>query len=503
MSKISKNIKQLRTERGMTQDDLAEKLHVTRQAISSWENDRTQPDVQMLGKLREIFDVSIEELLYGKKRNTSLELKKPDYTSTLVTVFSVLGGILITGGLVLIFVMLWEDMPEFLQKACTFIPIVLGVAAAYYVYTKKADKKSWCEGGAAVSLLGIATGSVLVFAAFDFWRFMPDSAAYILWTAVSAVIMYLLKSVFAMSCFYIAGIIWTIFCAEGAVYTSFGFAKLSFYVICAVALFVVGIHFMKWLKEKYKWDSSASVASWISAIAFPVAMGFLLVCGSYEVNAVFTFAGGICLAFYIFAHKENLFTSPLKTIGFFGMTVSCLVFGLQLGSVFYEVGERLFYIGVLTLAFIVAAVIMVKGKFTSKIQLSLCVSYFAWLVFDAWKSMLFEMNSGLDVFTMYKREGILETIHTLEFVLRILSLLFFALVIASGVPEKKLLPINIGFIGFTAHTVFWLFVSEANPLFNGLVLIAFGAALLSVNLKITKAKKEQMAIKSENDGQSA
>ena len=490
MSKISKNIKQLRTERGMTQDELAEKLHVTRQAISSWENDRTQPDVQMLGKLREIFGVSIEELLYGKKRNTTLELQKPDLTGTLITVFSILGGILIAGGLIVIFVMLWGDMPEFLQKGCSFIPAILGTVVAYYVYNKKRDKKAWCEGGAAVSLLGIAVGSALIFAFFDFYKFMPDAAAYFLWTAVSGVMMYLLKSVFAMSCFYIAGTLWAIFCAEGKVYMSFGFARCSFYTVCVIALFILGIRFIKWLKTEQKWESSAVVASWISAIGFPVALGFLITCASFELTAVFSVASGICLSYYIFAHKQALLVSPIKTVGFLGMVAICLIYGLQLGGVFFESGERLVFLCVIIGAFLIASLVMIKGKFSSKIQLSMCISFLVWLIFDMSRRALYEINSGLDVFTMYKREGILEAIHNLEFILRILALLFFALVIASGAIEKKLLPINIGFIGFTAHTIFWLFVSEANPLFNGLVLIAFGGALLTVNYKISKAKRE-------------
>ena len=125
MSKISKNIKLLRQERNMTQDQLAEKLFVTRQAISSWENDRTQPDVYMLGRLREVFGVSIEELLYGKKRNTTVELEKPSYTNSLITVFSVLGSILVTAGLILIFVTCWEEMPEFFKKLLAFLPLFI------------------------------------------------------------------------------------------------------------------------------------------------------------------------------------------------------------------------------------------------------------------------------------------------------------------------------------------------------------------------------------------
>ena len=48
MTKISKNIKRLRTSKGMSQDALAEKLFISRQAVSSWENDRTQQDVDMI-----------------------------------------------------------------------------------------------------------------------------------------------------------------------------------------------------------------------------------------------------------------------------------------------------------------------------------------------------------------------------------------------------------------------------------------------------------------------
>ncbi len=63
---IAKRIKKLRLSRNMTQDDLAEQLHVTRQAVSNWEMGKTSVSVEGLTKLAEIFDVSIEELIYGK-----------------------------------------------------------------------------------------------------------------------------------------------------------------------------------------------------------------------------------------------------------------------------------------------------------------------------------------------------------------------------------------------------------------------------------------------------
>ena len=68
MNVVSNSIKKLREERGMTQDELAEKLNVTRQAVSNWETGKTQPDIETLTRLAEIFDVSVERIIYGSER---------------------------------------------------------------------------------------------------------------------------------------------------------------------------------------------------------------------------------------------------------------------------------------------------------------------------------------------------------------------------------------------------------------------------------------------------
>ena len=62
MAKISKNIRRLRNERGLTQEALAEKLNVTRQTVSSWETDRTRPDIDLLEAISAALNADIEEL---------------------------------------------------------------------------------------------------------------------------------------------------------------------------------------------------------------------------------------------------------------------------------------------------------------------------------------------------------------------------------------------------------------------------------------------------------
>lgn len=67
MNNVAKNIRKIRTSSGMTQEELAEKMFVTRQTISNWETGRSQPDVEALTTLAALLDVEVTELIYGKK----------------------------------------------------------------------------------------------------------------------------------------------------------------------------------------------------------------------------------------------------------------------------------------------------------------------------------------------------------------------------------------------------------------------------------------------------
>ena len=59
---------ELRTKKGLSQDELAEKIHVTRQAVSRWENGETTPNTETLKLLSSFFDVSINTLLGSPRK---------------------------------------------------------------------------------------------------------------------------------------------------------------------------------------------------------------------------------------------------------------------------------------------------------------------------------------------------------------------------------------------------------------------------------------------------
>ena len=65
--KIGKFIAELRKERKMTQKELADKLSVTDRAVSKWENGRGMPDVSLLRKISEVFEITTNELLSAEK----------------------------------------------------------------------------------------------------------------------------------------------------------------------------------------------------------------------------------------------------------------------------------------------------------------------------------------------------------------------------------------------------------------------------------------------------
>ena len=71
MDTIGKRISEQRKLKGLKQDELAEKLLVSPQAVSKWENDLSCPDISVLPELSRILGITVDELLSGKKENTA------------------------------------------------------------------------------------------------------------------------------------------------------------------------------------------------------------------------------------------------------------------------------------------------------------------------------------------------------------------------------------------------------------------------------------------------
>ena len=72
---LGENIRALRKARGLSQQELAERLHVVRQTVSKWEQGLSVPDADMLVRLAECLEVSVEELLGAPKPESTAPLE--------------------------------------------------------------------------------------------------------------------------------------------------------------------------------------------------------------------------------------------------------------------------------------------------------------------------------------------------------------------------------------------------------------------------------------------
>ncbi len=116
--KIGRFLKELRSARGLTQEQAAEQLHVSARTVSRWETGSNMPDIATLVELAEFFDVSIPEIIDGERKSEKMDPKEKerllmvaDYSESersllmqRVLLISSLGLIALLIGFVLLFV---------------------------------------------------------------------------------------------------------------------------------------------------------------------------------------------------------------------------------------------------------------------------------------------------------------------------------------------------------------------------------------------------------------
>lgn len=91
---LAVRLKEQRNRIGLSQEEMAERIFVSRQTISNWETDRTYPDVQSLLLLSELFETSIDELVKGDVENMEKVIQNDWKTmSRLATVAWALVGV--------------------------------------------------------------------------------------------------------------------------------------------------------------------------------------------------------------------------------------------------------------------------------------------------------------------------------------------------------------------------------------------------------------------------
>ena len=128
---IGKQIKKYRTEMKFSQEELSEKIFVSRQTISNWENNKNYPDVKSLLLLSSLFNVSLDILIKGDLEEMKEQIKKED-----IDKFKRDGNIFT----ILFILTMVSVVPliKFMEKYGFIIRSIIAIAAMYYAI--KVDK---------------------------------------------------------------------------------------------------------------------------------------------------------------------------------------------------------------------------------------------------------------------------------------------------------------------------------------------------------------------------
>ena len=130
---LSKQIKKLRETAGFSQEELSEKIYVSRQTISNWENERSYPDIHNLLLLSVLFDVTLDELVKGDVETMKKVIKKDEMDKYSYIMMGTIGAAAISFGPA------WK----FLGDKGLVIPLVLwmvGMWAAIKIEKIKKEK---------------------------------------------------------------------------------------------------------------------------------------------------------------------------------------------------------------------------------------------------------------------------------------------------------------------------------------------------------------------------
>lgn len=113
---LARQLRAKREERGLSQDEVAKAIFVSRQTISNWENDKTYPDMQSLLLLSQLFDTSIDDLVKGDAARIQQAVKQDSRKMRLLSYgmigFSVLAFLFLLG-----FSLAWQEPSGFARMS--------------------------------------------------------------------------------------------------------------------------------------------------------------------------------------------------------------------------------------------------------------------------------------------------------------------------------------------------------------------------------------------------
>lgn len=172
---ISDRIQHLRKGKGISQEELADKLGVSRQSVSKWESEQTSPDIEKVILMSDLFEVTTDYLLKGIEPSPVPSTQEKEKPNAILFVITATGFIFL--GLI-VAAMVWYEEQTAVSVAIGLIFIVIG-CMIYGIGVNLSDSKS-------------AERAKQVFWSINVWTlpFIPLSLAYNIFAGVFTIAPY-------------------------------------------------------------------------------------------------------------------------------------------------------------------------------------------------------------------------------------------------------------------------------------------------------------------------
>lgn len=465
MAKVAKNIKRLRNAKGLSQEQLAAELHVSRQAISHWENDRTQPDIDMLEKLAEVFGAPIEEIIYGEKRQTTLEPDKKKPINTAAIILAILGSLFVGTGLIFIFVTGWKNFPVPVKTVFAFVPILAGQFCAAFVYKKKLNLVPWREGAAVLWCAGIVATVAMINSIYDI------HCGYENCLMIDGILflpsIFLFGAAVPMAAYYYAIIHWGVY--------QYSVTTDGLFMVLIAALFIVGLLYL-YIHQKEQEEPMFKFSLWASSVG---AVALIVIFSTLCTNLIPVASVLACTAvFTAFDKNDKDYSVPFKILSLLGIVGGCFYSVTPLYSDYFYYETDLGDYNALWIAIIAAitAICIFAGRKNIKENIYRRISVF---VLCAWAAIEFSLPYFVSENTVWVRFVLLG-------IYWIFAVAISINLILGGVRHGDFIEMNAGLILIILYIGYLIFSADFNMLYNGLVLIALGAVLLAVNFALAK-----------------
>lgn len=145
--KVGSFLKELRKEKGITQEQLAEKLNVSGRSVSRWETGNNMPDISLLVEIADFYDVDVREIIEGERKSEMMNkevrevaTKMADYANTekgrllkVVRLIGIIGVIILAVAIILQCIKYEPSIPSFIAVTLSLVAFIAMLIMTLYV----------------------------------------------------------------------------------------------------------------------------------------------------------------------------------------------------------------------------------------------------------------------------------------------------------------------------------------------------------------------------------